>query len=746
MASLLEYLAGAGDEIGLVAAPGSGRLTGAVREHCARVYEYRPGSRSFNFREHRRAIREFRPHVIHSWNRSSTVYAILASIGRGVPVVTSEITNARPAGLFSGEYWVTRFNFGMARVVLSNSFAGLRAKRAPGGKSRVIHNGFRMERLDAVDPGKYANVLVSDGSLRVGMAARFTREKDFPTVLQTAVLAREAGAGISFYLAGDGPELERIQVEKERLKLGNVTLLGRIEDVDNFWRHVDVGILATDPRFHQEGIPNSMLECMAHGAPVVVTGGPAVPELVRDGHNGFVIPPRNERCLFERLCLFAKCGNLRMRLGRHAAQTIRERFEIGKMGREFDRVYAEVTGSRGGVGDVLITLKDLDAPGEPGGVGHYYRALRKQLGGRTRFFSIGKRHNSRGRIDDIPQGFLDWARFWWILGDHSIKAVVVNPSLSRNCLLRDGVFLLLARARRKKTIVFIRGWSDGVAAAIDGRWRWLFRAVFGRADGFIVLGSDFRRKIRDWGYRGPVWLETTTVDDRLLRGAPERTGREHGPVILFLARVEKDKGVFEAIEVCRTLQARFSDATLRIAGNGTALKEAREYVERERIAGVEFAGYLEGESKAAAFRNADIYLFPSSHGEGMPNSVLEAMAFGLPVITTPVGGLREFFDDGTMGFLVPVPDPVLIAERLERLLVNAEEREAIGRANAEYARRHFLASGVARRIDRIWDTVLATGNEEENENLNSAWYSRKFEQPGRKELQARMIGSEGHLP
>ncbi len=62
-----------------------------------------------------------------------------------------------------------------------------------------------------------------------------------------------------------------------------------------------------------------------------------------------------------------------------------------------------------------------------------------------------------------------------------------------------------------------------------------------------------------------------------------------------------------------------------------------------------FLGHVSGAAKTQAFRAADIYLF-TSLAEGMPNSVLEAMAFGLPIVTRPVGGIRDFFEDGRMGY------------------------------------------------------------------------------------------------
>jgi glycosyltransferase involved in cell wall biosynthesis len=89
----------------------------------------------------------------------------------------------------------------------------------------------------------------------------------------------------------------------------------------------------------------------------------------------------------------------------------------------------------------------------------------------------------------------------------------------------------------------------------------------------------------------------------------------------------------------------------------------------------------------------------------MATSVLEAMSYGLPVITRPVGGIADFFQDGTMGFLTESCDPAVLAALTERLIVDPTLRLHIGAFNRRYAREHFAASVVAQRIQRIYLAV-----------------------------------------
>lgn len=90
----------------------------------------------------------------------------------------------------------------------------------------------------------------------------------------------------------------------------------------------------------------------------------------------------------------------------------------------------------------------------------------------------------------------------------------------------------------------------------------------------------------------------------------------------------------------------------------------------------------------------------------MPSSVLEAMAFGLPVITRPVGGLKDFFEDGKMGFITESKAPEAFADLMEKLITDCDDRKKIARYNQRYAREHFMASKVAKRIENIYREIL----------------------------------------
>src|SRR5664280_2729423 len=156
--------------------------------------------------------------------------------------------------------------------------------------------------------------------------------------------------------------------------------------------------------------------------------------------------------------------------------------------------------------------------------------------------------------------------------------------------------------------------------------------------------------------------------------------------------------VFTAVEAVRQLQQQGRDVRLTVAGDGPAAPELRQKLSQLPYA--QAVGYLRGQAKLDALRESDVYLFPSDF-EGMPISVLEAMAAGLPVVTRPVGGLADFFVDGQMGYLSDSTDPTVFAD-LINLLFNVGLRKEIAAYNSEYAREHFTGLVAAAALEAIY--------------------------------------------
>lgn len=358
---------------------------------------------------------------------------------------------------------------------------------------------------------------------------------------------------------------------------------------------------------------------------------------------------------------------------------------------------------------VLITGPLL---ADPGGVANYYSNLLPVLRRFKKFdidyLEIGSTRGAAGKFHPI----VDQARVRNVLIDGQFDLVHVNPSLTLKSFLRDGFIVRQARRCGIPVVVFFRGWEEVTEQRIEKRWQWLFRMLYGDASLFIVLASDFANKLHQWGITAPVALATTAVPDEALAGFSMEKKLQYLQGVdeirvLFLARIEPGKGVLETLEGVGRLVRAGLKVRLTIAGDGAAMKDVVKAIESnpDLKTCVNLAGYVRGEEKTKLLASHHVYCLPTA-GEGMPNSLLEAMAFGMAIVTCGVGGIKDFFEEGVMGHLLERVSGADVADKLQMLVDQPSRIIEMAAYNHGYARENFLAGKVGGRLIEMYGKVL----------------------------------------
>lgn len=357
---------------------------------------------------------------------------------------------------------------------------------------------------------------------------------------------------------------------------------------------------------------------------------------------------------------------------------------------------------------VLVTTVD---PRAPGGVATYWNAVRPFLSHSVEYLTVGRREGERGVTRIASRLVSDWRRLSATLDSGDFGLVHLNPSLLPKALLRDALGLWTVKRHGVPALVFFHGWDQETEELLTGPLLTVFRRTFLSADAIVVLAREFESKLRSLGYPGPIHVTTAAVPDEAFEAAPRGESGSGGVRLLYLSRFEPQKGAVETVRAFALLKKRHPGLALTLAGTGSELPAVSALVRDLGLTGVTLAGHVSGAEKARVFSEADIFVFPTSYGEGMPTVVLEAMARGLPVVTTPVGGLADFFESGRMGYSADTADPQVVAPLVERLVVDPSARREMGEYNRECAGRRFRASVVAARLLSIYaDTVtLAKG-------------------------------------
>ena len=342
---------------------------------------------------------------------------------------------------------------------------------------------------------------------------------------------------------------------------------------------------------------------------------------------------------------------------------------------------------------VLINIPYLKFKG---GVANHYLGLKDYWTEDVRYNQIGKKHNKLGSGKyRLP---IDLIKFIFKIIVFNPDMVLVNPSLSRRAIVRDLIFLKIAHTFHKKTAVFFHGFDEEYISNNDTSdlVSWL-----NRSSTVFVLASQFANILKAIGVTVPINVVSTKVDDKLVSdfNIEDRNGNINN--LLFLARITEQKGIFIALDIYKILLNNYPNLKFKVVGDGPALNMAKNFCETNDLSNVVFTGAVSGKSLIKEYRDGDIYIFPTFHKEGMPTSVLEAMAFGLPTITRQVGGLVDFFENGKMGKMVDSLKPEDFVPCIEKYLNDRKLSESTSIYNFQYAKKHFMASNVAKNIERI---------------------------------------------
>jgi glycosyltransferase involved in cell wall biosynthesis len=269
-------------------------------------------------------------------------------------------------------------------------------------------------------------------------------------------------------------------------------------------------------------------------------------------------------------------------------------------------------------------------------------------------------------------------------------------------------------------VVSLHG-SDVFVAEKNGAVGAVARRVFGRAGFVTACSRDLADRAIDLG-AAPDRLEVVPYGVDTARFQPDADARtalrakagvaDGRPMLVAAGRLVRKKGFEYAIDAL----ARVSTATspvLVIAGGGDLDRELRE---RALHAGVEsrvlFLGNVSQDEVGRWFAAADAILAPSvrddsGNVDGLPNTVMEALASGTPLIATPAGGIGAVVDNGVNGLLVPERDADGLARAIERLLGNRDESAALGRAGRARVEAHFGWPAAAARFEAAYDRALA---------------------------------------
>ncbi len=289
-----------------------------------------------------------------------------------------------------------------------------------------------------------------------------------------------------------------------------------------------------------------------------------------------------------------------------------------------------------------------------------------------------------------------------------VDTVLVFTNFSVPSLSEKGLVCLLGRLFRKHVVVSFR-FHPHLPKRGQRIYRWYLRHVC-QACSAIMCQSRFAAD--ELQKLAPVDLEKIEVvhnwiDVRRfanIRTAPDTAEHSHAEAsidrkttLIYVGWMHPKKGVQFLIPAIELLSERRQDFRLVMCGAGDLFEELKAQTQALGIEEwVDFRGWVKNEEVDALLHQSDIFVLPSL-AEGMPNSLLQAMACGLPVVTTNVSSIPAIVTDGVNGFLIEPGDPQAICDALDRMIASPSLRRSMAETNRKQV--------AEQDISKVWPRV-----------------------------------------
>lgn len=304
-------------------------------------------------------------------------------------------------------------------------------------------------------------------------------------------------------------------------------------------------------------------------------------------------------------------------------------------------------------------------------------------------------------------------KFLWLLFVRRPRVVYVPVSQSWLPFLRDCLFLIPARLFRRKVVIHLHGGYFGrFYQETSLLMRSIIRYALGNSRCAIVLGQNVVDAFDGILARERIHIVPNGIPDDFSGGPPlELMGSDPAPpVLLYLATLTADKGFLDLLRALPCVRERNGEVRALFAGEWFSKSDketATRLIKNHGLDGVvEFVGRVGPEKRSKLLKDAGIFVFPTAYRyEGHPYVILEAMAAGLPVVSTDVACIPETIRDGVEGFLIKPGDIQALADRILQLLTDEPLRQKMGQDSRLRFLECYTYERFAERMKSVFEEV-----------------------------------------
>jgi glycosyltransferase involved in cell wall biosynthesis len=322
---------------------------------------------------------------------------------------------------------------------------------------------------------------------------------------------------------------------------------------------------------------------------------------------------------------------------------------------------------------------------------------------RFNFLSSYKRSKSKLVVAFYYPYFV-FKLFFYLLFKRQIKIVHIHGAAKGSIYRKYGVFFISKYIFGKKVIYHSHG-SELKEFYRDSsdRIKKFLKHFFCSADMVICLSQQWKEFfVETFGVKQIAILENIVERNNAIK--PEFT--PGSPVtFLFLGLIGARKGLFDLLDVLKDNRAVFEGKINLLIGGRGEVKRLEDYIAENNMQSmVKFEGWIIGEKKIELLAKADVYTLPS-YNEGLPISILEALSYKLPILTTLIGGIPEVVKEDWNGFLITPGDKQALFNKVNWFISNTAEIRKMG-ANSQEIVKTYYADVVIPKLKLIYIELL----------------------------------------
>ena len=232
------------------------------------------------------------------------------------------------------------------------------------------------------------------------------------------------------------------------------------------------------------------------------------------------------------------------------------------------------------------------------------------------------------------------------------------------------------------------------------------RNIYGKCDEIVTLSDEWKDMIAETTDADKIHVicnySIPQAKEEIEHIAEKRYNNHQ---VLFLGEIGKRKGAYDLPDVIASVCEKDPNAGFVIAGEGSAKEEVQRLIHKSCIDNVRFPGWVRGAEKKKLLTESSVYFLPS-YQEGMPMSILDAMGYGLPIVSTDVGGIPKIVWDGENGAICRPGDKDKMAKALLRYLSNEKLQHDAGMKSLEIVENEYSLEKHIDKIEQVYSELL----------------------------------------